>query len=75
MADQGRELLSSHPGYPGLAYNVACVESLAGRRTDAIEHLQLAIDGSERFRSMAVDDSDFDPVREEDAFRELVGTA
>ena len=44
-----------------LLYNTACCESLAGRTADAIEHLRLAIERAERFRSLAADDSDFDP--------------
>jgi tetratricopeptide (TPR) repeat protein len=72
-ADRGRELMEAHPGYPGVAYNVACVESLAGRKEDAIEHLSRAVEGSERFRKLAADDSDFDAIREEPAFKELVG--
>jgi hypothetical protein len=72
-ADRGREVMKAHPEYPGVAYNVACVESLAGRKEDAIEHLRLAIEGSERFRRLAAEDSDFDPIRDEPAFKELVG--
>jgi quercetin dioxygenase-like cupin family protein len=72
-ADRGRELIDAHPEYPGVAYNVACCESLAGRTADAIEHLRVAIERSERFRSLAAGDSDFDPIRDEPAFKELVG--
>ena len=72
-ADRGRKLVEAHPEYPGLLYNLACCESLAGRKADAIEHLRRAIGRSERFRSFAVGDSDFDPIREELAFKELVG--
>ena len=72
-ADRGRELAEAHPEYPNVAYNVACCESLAGRPADAIEHLRLAIEGSERFRRYAAGDSDFDPIRDEPAFKELVG--
>ena len=72
-ADRGRELIEEHPEYAGLLYNVACCESLAGRTADAIEHLRGAIERSERFRSFAAGDSDFDPIREEPAFKELVG--
>src|SRR5438105_1352441 len=72
-ADRGRELVDAHPEYAGPLYNLACCESLAGRTADAIEHLRLAIERSERFRSFAADDSDFDPIRDEPAFRELVG--
>jgi mannose-6-phosphate isomerase-like protein (cupin superfamily) len=72
-ADRGRELIKENPGYAGLLYNVACCESLAGRTADAIEHLRLAIERSERFRSFAAGDSDFDPIREQPEFTELVG--
>jgi tetratricopeptide (TPR) repeat protein len=72
-ADRGRELVEAYPQYAGLLYNLACCESLAGRTADALEHLRLAIDRSERFRSFAAGDSDFDPIRDEPAFRELVG--
>ena len=71
-ADRGRELLEANPGHTTVAYNVACCESLAGRGDDAIEHLRLAIGGNERLRSLAAEDSDFDAVRNEPAFKELV---
>jgi tetratricopeptide (TPR) repeat protein len=72
-ADRGRELIKAHPEYPLLFYNVACCESLAGRTADAIEHLRFAIERADRFRSLAADDSDFDPIRDDPAFKELVG--
>jgi hypothetical protein len=72
-ADRGRELLEAHPTAGYLYYNVACCESLAGRTTDAVEHLRQAIDGWEGCREMAKQDSDFDPVRGDPAFEELVG--
>ena len=74
-ADRGRVLAEAHPEYAGLLYNLACCESLAGRRDDAIEHLRLAIERSERFRPFAAGDSDFDPIREEAGFKQLVGSA
>jgi tetratricopeptide (TPR) repeat protein len=73
-ADRGRALVEAHPEYADLFYNVACCESLAGRTTDAIDHLRRAIDMSERFRAYAKDDSDFDPIRDEPAFKELIGS-
>ena len=72
-ADRGRELLEAHPDYAGVHYNVACCASLAGRADDALEHLRRAIALSERFRAYAEGDSDFDPIRGEPAFGELVG--
>jgi tetratricopeptide (TPR) repeat protein len=73
IADRGAELVAAHPEYADLAYNLACCESLAGRRADAIQHLKHAIDRAPRFRSLAANDSDFDPVRDEPEFKELVG--
>jgi tetratricopeptide (TPR) repeat protein len=73
-ADRGRELIEAHPEYAGPLYNLACCESLAGRKDDALQHLRLAIDRSEPFRSMAAEDSDFDPIREDAAFKELVSS-
>ena len=72
-AARGRQLLAKHPGHAPLAYNVACCESLAGQGTEAIVHLGQAIEGYEEFRTMAAGDSDFDAVRDEPGFRELVG--
>jgi tetratricopeptide (TPR) repeat protein len=72
-ADRGRALVEAHPQYPGLFYNLACCESLAGRTADAVDHLGRAISISERWRAYARDDSDFDPIRDEAAFTELVG--
>ncbi len=71
-ADRGRVLVEAHPQYPELLYNLACCESLAGRTTDAVDHLRRAIDMSERSRAYAQGDSDFDPIRNEPAFEELV---
>ena len=72
-SDRGRALIEAHPEYAELLYNVACCESLAGRTADAIEHLRLAIARAEQLRSIAAEDSDFDPIRDEQAFKELVG--
>ena len=72
-ADRGRELVNANPEYPGLLYNVACAESLAGRKDDAIEHLRRSLELSPRFSEMAKKDSDFDAIRDEPGFKELVG--
>jgi hypothetical protein len=44
-----------------------------GRTADAIEHLRQAIDMCEGCRDMAKEDSDFDPIRDEPPFEELIG--
>jgi len=71
-AERGRELVAAHPEYSMVAYNVACCESLAGQTDDAVTHLRLAIGGNEDLRSLAAEDSDFDAIRQEAGFRELV---
>jgi mannose-6-phosphate isomerase-like protein (cupin superfamily) len=71
-ADRGRQLAAAHPQYAGVLYNLACCESLAGRTADAVDHLKAAIDRSERFRSYAEGDSDFDPIRDQPGFKELM---
>jgi len=73
-ADRGRTLVEAHPEYSALFYNLACCESLAGRTADAIDDLRRAIDRSEESRAYAREDSDFDSLRNEPAFRELLGT-
>ncbi|HVC88239.1 MAG TPA: hypothetical protein VNC40_12555 [Gaiellaceae bacterium] len=70
--DRGRLLIEAHPQYAELFFNLACCESLAGRTTDALDHLRQAITMSEQFRAYAKDDSDFDPIRDEPGFKELV---
>jgi tetratricopeptide (TPR) repeat protein len=74
VAERARGLLEAHPQNAQLLYNVACCESLAGRSPDALEHLRRAIAlAPEPLRELAAGDSDFDAIRDEPAFRELVG--
>jgi len=71
-ADRASALVAAHPEYPMLAYNLACVESLAGRKDDAIEHLRQAAEKSDRLREFAADDSDLDALRDDPRFKELM---
>jgi uncharacterized Ntn-hydrolase superfamily protein len=48
---------------PMLLYNLACYESLAGRREAALEHLRRALELDASYRTMALQDPDFDPIR------------
>jgi len=72
-ADRALGVLEAHPEYVAPLYNLACCESLADRPDDAIEHLRRAIDAWEPFRELAAKDSDFDSIRDEPGFKELVG--
>jgi tetratricopeptide (TPR) repeat protein len=67
-------LAEAHQEYPddaGVLYNLACAESLLGRREDAIAHLEQTV-AEERFREAAKTDSDLDPIRDDPRFKELV---
>ena len=50
---------------PMLLYNLACYESLAGRRDDALTHLRRALELDTSYRTMAAQDPDFDPIRDD----------
>ena len=71
-ADQAGDVVAAHPEYPALLYNLACCESLAGRKAAAIEHLRQAIEVSDGVRSYLASDSDLDPLREEPGFQALI---
>jgi glyoxylase-like metal-dependent hydrolase (beta-lactamase superfamily II) len=71
-AEKGRELLEVRPDQAYLFYNVACCESLAGQTAEALDHLERAIDMWEGCRGMANGDTDFNAIRDEPAFGELM---
>jgi tetratricopeptide (TPR) repeat protein len=72
-ADAARPVVDANPEYPALLYNLACCESLAGRREDAVEHLRSAIERSAQLRRVAVEDSDVAAIRDDPAIKELLG--
>lgn len=65
-------LVRANPQYPMLFFNLACCESQCGRTSEALEHLQHAIELSDEFRESARNDSDLDPIRNEPVFTELM---
>jgi tetratricopeptide (TPR) repeat protein len=69
---KGRETIEANPQYGMPLYNLACCEALTGHKEDAIEHLRAAIEASPMFRDLARDDSDFDAIRDEPGFAELL---
>ncbi len=62
------DALADRADHPALLYNLACVESLAGRRVDALLHLQRAIELEPKWRKAALEDPDFDAIRAEPGF-------
>jgi tetratricopeptide (TPR) repeat protein len=57
------ELLAERPDEAVVLYDVACFESLAGRRDDALEHLRQAFERDPSLRELAANDSDLDSIR------------
>ena len=68
---RGRAMLEES-GYATPLYNLACCESLAGRRDEAIAHLRTALERRPSLRDLAREDGDLDPLRDAPAFLELV---
>lgn len=56
----------------GILYNLACAESLAGRREDALAHLAKSLEMNPEFRGLAREDSDFDAVKDDPRFQQLL---
>jgi tetratricopeptide (TPR) repeat protein len=72
IADRASEVLADDPPYAALYYNFACAASLAGRLDQALAHLRRGLELSDELRAWAREDSDFDAVRDDPRFQELV---
>ena len=71
VIERARETVESG-GYAAPLYNLACCEALSGREEDAIGHLRAAFELRPSLRELAKEDTDLDPLRDEEAFRGLV---
>ncbi|MCH7510921.1 MAG: tetratricopeptide repeat protein, partial [Chloroflexi bacterium] len=65
--------LQLRPDNPGTLYNRACLYSLWSKPDEALEDLRRAIGADPEYRDKARTDSDFDNIRDDPRFRELVG--
>jgi uncharacterized Ntn-hydrolase superfamily protein len=59
-----RAVLARDPDDALVLYNLACFESLAGERAEALTHLRRAVELDASYRELATSDPDFDPVRD-----------
>jgi hypothetical protein len=57
-----------HPENGGVLYNLACAESRAGQRDDALAHLEAAVALEPRFLGNAATDADLDAIRDDPRF-------
>ncbi len=54
-------------------YNLACYLSLSGKTEQAIDHLRLACADDDSIREWAKHDTDFDPIRSDPRFKQIIG--
>jgi hypothetical protein len=82
MFDQGdhakvkKVLTDALPKYKdkaGITYNIACAEALAGETEEALAHLKEAIEAQPSYAESAREDPDFELIRSDPRFAELVG--
>jgi tetratricopeptide (TPR) repeat protein len=65
------ELSELHGRYPDdamILYNLACAESLDGRREDALGHLRQSVQLDGKFAQHAADDPDLEAIRDDPEF-------
>jgi tetratricopeptide (TPR) repeat protein len=74
-AETYEQFLSDEPGDAGFLYNLACAESLLGRKESALKHLRECVEAEERFKESAIGDPDFDSIRDEPEFSAITGQA
>ena len=67
-----QQVLAREPNDALSLFNAACFEARLGRTDDALEHLRLAIEANERAVDLARGDEDFDSIREDPRFKQLV---
>lgn len=67
-----RDAIQRDPNHPKPYYNLACLYSLQGRAADAVPLLAKAIALNPTLREDAQRDADFDPIRNDHQFQELV---
>jgi Flp pilus assembly protein TadD len=70
-----REAVLLDPDEPAPLYNLACLAALQGRVRDAVAPLRMAIAMNPAFRDAARSDPDFDRIRADEPFREVVNEA
>jgi tetratricopeptide (TPR) repeat protein len=57
----------------GILYNIACAEALLGEVDEAIAHLKESIELHPAYAEAAREDPDFEPIRSDPRFAEVVG--
>jgi tetratricopeptide (TPR) repeat protein len=72
-AETYEQFLDEAPGDAGFLYNLACAESRLGRKEAALRHLRQSVETDPQFKKNAVDDPDFDAIRDDPEFSAITG--
>jgi adenylate cyclase len=70
--DWARRALTLEPDDPMVLYNVACIYSMAGRASEALDCLEKAVDAGLTQRGWFEHDSNLDFVRSDPRFQALL---
>ncbi len=65
--------LDKYEDKAGILYNIACAEALLGETDEALGHLREALEKHPQYAESAREDPDFEPIRSDPRFEELVG--
>jgi len=68
-----KKTLELDPYEAGAFYNSACVYSFWGKTDEALANLKKAIQLAPRYKALAINDKDFDNIRNLNAFKTLTG--
>lgn len=71
--ERARRALAVDPGDPMILYNVACVFSQAHEIDQAIRMLERAVDSGFGYKEWIEHDTDFDPLRPDPRYQQLLG--
>ena len=74
-AEVYESFLAETPGNAGFLYNLACAESLLGRKEEALQHLRESVEADAVFKKNALEDPDFDAIRDDPEFSVITGQA
>lgn len=66
------QVLEEYPGNGLAHFNVACMQSLLGRKEDALEQLRAALEAAPQLAENARTDDDLAPIRDDPRFEKLL---
>jgi tetratricopeptide (TPR) repeat protein len=72
-AEVYESFLAETPGNAGVLYNLACAESLLGRKEKALQHLRESVETDAVYKKNAIEDPDFDAIRDDPEFSAITG--